>query len=158
MTQRKPKLRVLMPLWLAAALLLGLGVYASRAQPALDTANPINKAAQISTEAESGVLAPAEAHGEMPSQSVSAEQRARLAREEAQGGSLAERSVSVLGMVVFLLIAWVFSANRRAVNWRLVAWGTGLQFIFAVLILKTAPGRWVFEGSTTPSRTPRLHR
>lgn len=57
-----------------------------------------------------------------------------------------ERLVSLLGIAVLIGVAWLFSTHRRAVNWRLVAWGTGLQFIFAVLILKTGPGRWVFDG------------
>jgi CNT family concentrative nucleoside transporter len=144
MTQRKRKLRLLVPLWLTAALLLGLGVYSGRAQPAQDTANPITQAAEIGAEARSGVLQPADKE-DLPSQSMSAAQRARLAQEEAQGGSLVERLISVLGMVVFLAIGWIFSTNRRAVSWKLVGWGTALQFIFAILILKTAPGRWVFE-------------
>lgn len=57
-----------------------------------------------------------------------------------------DRWVSLLGIGTMIGLAWLFSTNRRAVNWRLVAWGLGLQFIFAVLILKTAPGRWVFDG------------
>jgi nucleoside permease NupC len=35
------------------------------------------------------------------------------------------------------LIAWAFSTDRRRINWRTVAWGTGLQLVFALLILKT---------------------
>ena len=37
------------------------------------------------------------------------------------------------------------SDNKKNINWTLVAWGLALQFIFGVLILKTAPGLWVFE-------------
>jgi concentrative nucleoside transporter, CNT family len=51
-----------------------------------------------------------------------------------------------VGLGVFILIAWLLSVNRAAVRWRVVAWGVGLQFTFAVLILLTAPGRGVFEG------------
>lgn len=53
--------------------------------------------------------------------------------------------VSVLGLLVFIGLAWSVSANRRRFPWRTVAWGLGLQFIFAVLILKTAPGRLFFQ-------------
>ena len=52
--------------------------------------------------------------------------------------------VSGLGLVVMLAIAWVFSRNRRAINWRTVGWGVALQFIFALLVLKTPPGRAFF--------------
>ncbi|MGE0490957.1 MAG: NupC/NupG family nucleoside CNT transporter [Vulcanimicrobiota bacterium] len=52
--------------------------------------------------------------------------------------------VSGLGVAALLAIAYVFSENRKAVSWRLVAVGTGLQFLLAGLVLKTSPGRWVF--------------
>ena len=37
------------------------------------------------------------------------------------------------------------SSDRWRVRWRPVVWGLGLQFVFAALVLRTAPGRWVFE-------------
>jgi CNT family concentrative nucleoside transporter len=42
----------------------------------------------------------------------------------------------LLGLAVLVGIAFLFSADRRAVNWRLVFSGFLLQFAFAVLILK----------------------
>ena len=53
--------------------------------------------------------------------------------------------VSLLGLVVFIGLAWLISANRKSFPWRTVLWGLGLQFAFALLILKTAPGRAVFD-------------
>ena len=53
--------------------------------------------------------------------------------------------ISLLGLAALLVTAWACSTHRRKFPWRTVAWGLGLQFIFAVLILKTAPGRKVFE-------------
>lgn len=53
--------------------------------------------------------------------------------------------VSLLGLSVLLGIAYAASNNRRAIRWRIVGWGIALQFIFAVLILKTAPGYAVFR-------------
>lgn len=50
-----------------------------------------------------------------------------------------------LGLAVLLLIAYLFSTNRRAINWRLVSVGIGLQLVFAVLVLYTQSGEWVFE-------------
>ena len=52
--------------------------------------------------------------------------------------------ISLLGLLVMLGLAWLCSTDRRRINWRTVAWGTALQVVFALLILKTAPGRWVF--------------
>jgi CNT family concentrative nucleoside transporter len=55
-----------------------------------------------------------------------------------------QRAISVFGMFVLLLLGWLMSADRRAVPWRVLAWGTGLQFVFAVIILKTPAGEAVF--------------
>ncbi len=57
-----------------------------------------------------------------------------------------QQLISLLGIPVFLGIAWAASTNRRAIRWRLVAWGMGLQFAFALLILKTPPGYALFDG------------
>lgn len=62
-----------------------------------------------------------------------------------QTTSLGTRLRSALGIVVFLLIAFLLSSNRSAVNRRIIFWGLGLQFLFALLILRTPPGRWIFE-------------
>ncbi len=51
----------------------------------------------------------------------------------------------LLGAVVILAIGYVFSTNRRAINWRTVAWGLGLQIVFAFIVLKTSVGQTVFE-------------
>ncbi|PSQ90288.1 MAG: NupC/NupG family nucleoside CNT transporter [Bacteroidetes bacterium QS_8_64_10] len=51
----------------------------------------------------------------------------------------------VFGLAVLLGLAYAFSTNRRAINWRIVGVGVALQIVFALLILKTTPGRLVFE-------------
>jgi len=53
--------------------------------------------------------------------------------------------VSLLGLVVFIGIAWGISNNRRQFPWRAVLWGLGLQLTFGLLILKTRPGAGVFD-------------
>jgi len=55
------------------------------------------------------------------------------------------RLLSVVGLLSFIGLAWLISSNRRLFPWRTVVWGLGLQFTFALLILKTAPGRMVFD-------------
>lgn len=51
----------------------------------------------------------------------------------------------LLGMAALLGIAWAFSANRRAIPWRVVAAGIGLQLVLALLILKVPGARGLFE-------------
>ena len=55
-----------------------------------------------------------------------------------------ERYVSAFGLFVMIGLAWLMSSQRWRVNWRLVAMGLLLQFTFAWLTLKTAPGRELF--------------
>ena len=55
------------------------------------------------------------------------------------------RAISFLGLFVFIGICYAMSDNRSKINWRLVAWGMGLQLLFGVLVLKTGPGLWVFQ-------------
>jgi len=45
------------------------------------------------------------------------------------------RFTGVLGLLTMLLLAWVFSTNRRAIRWRTVIWGLSLQMVFAFLVL-----------------------
>ena len=59
--------------------------------------------------------------------------------------SLADRAIGLIGIIVILGIAWLVSYDRRKIPWRLVAAGLGLQTVFGLIVLKTAPGRWFFE-------------
>jgi CNT family concentrative nucleoside transporter len=55
------------------------------------------------------------------------------------------RFVSLLGMVVILAAGVLLSKNRRAITWRVVAWGLGLQLLVAVFVLRTNLGYNVLE-------------
>lgn len=44
-----------------------------------------------------------------------------------------------------LAIAYLFSKDRRAIRWRTVAWGLGLQIIFAFLVLRWSVGQAVLN-------------
>ena len=48
---------------------------------------------------------------------------------------------SFLGLAGMFLIAWIFSENRRAAQWRLALIGTSLQFV----LVKTEAGRFFFS-------------
>lgn len=56
-----------------------------------------------------------------------------------------DRAMSVVGLFALVGLCWLVSTDRKKVNWKLVAWGMGLQFAFGVLILKTEPGLWFFQ-------------
>lgn len=50
------------------------------------------------------------------------------------------RLLSLLGMLVILAAGALLSRNRRAISWRVVAWGLGLQLLVAVFVLRTNIG------------------
>jgi CNT family concentrative nucleoside transporter len=56
-----------------------------------------------------------------------------------------ERAISALGILLFIGISYALSVRRDAVRWRTVAWGLGLEFVFALIILKTPWGLNVFK-------------
>ena len=51
------------------------------------------------------------------------------------------RFTGLLGLLTMLLLAWLFSTNRRAIRVRTVAWGLGLQIVFACAVLRWSVGR-----------------
>lgn len=59
-----------------------------------------------------------------------------------------DRFIGILGVIVILGIAYLFSENKKKINWRLVATGLGLQIIFALIILKVPFGRKAFEAAS----------
>ncbi|MGC8728400.1 MAG: NupC/NupG family nucleoside CNT transporter [Elusimicrobiales bacterium] len=56
-----------------------------------------------------------------------------------------EKLISFIGIFILIAIAWVFSKNKKAVNYKTVLMGTLIQLIFALLVLKFPPGRKFFE-------------
>ena len=55
------------------------------------------------------------------------------------------RFTGLLGLLVFLGLAYAFSTNRKAIRWRTVAWGLGLQIIFAFLVIKWSYGQTILH-------------
>ena len=55
--------------------------------------------------------------------------------------------ISLFGIFVLLLVAWACSQDRTRFPWRTVLSGVGLQFVFALLILRTETGNAVFVGA-----------
>lgn len=56
------------------------------------------------------------------------------------GAAVPPGALAALGVVAFLCIAGACSSNLRAVSWRTVAWGLGLQLLLALFVLKFSIG------------------
>jgi CNT family concentrative nucleoside transporter len=54
------------------------------------------------------------------------------------------RGQALLGVFAFFALGATFSHNLRAVNWRTIAWGIGLQLGLALMILQ---GKWTVNGT-----------
>jgi CNT family concentrative nucleoside transporter len=59
--------------------------------------------------------------------------------------ALGHIAFGLFGLAVLVGIAFLFSNNKRAVSWKLVASGVALQLVFATLVLKLPFGRDVFN-------------
>jgi CNT family concentrative nucleoside transporter len=55
------------------------------------------------------------------------------------------RLTGVLGMLTMMGLAFLFSTNRRAIRYKTVAWGLGLQIVFAFIVLRWDAGRNAFQ-------------
>jgi CNT family concentrative nucleoside transporter len=55
------------------------------------------------------------------------------------------RFTGILGLLTMLGLAYAFSTNRRAIRLKTVAWGLGLQFAFAVCVLRIGAGQRLFQ-------------
>jgi CNT family concentrative nucleoside transporter len=55
------------------------------------------------------------------------------------------RFTGILGLLTMLGLAYAFSTNRRAISKKTVAWGLGLQVVFAVFVLRSDTGQWLFQ-------------
>ena len=53
---------------------------------------------------------------------------------------------SAFGILVFLILAWLFSEDRTRIPWRTLLAGIGLQFLLAVLLLWWPPFKLMFMG------------
>jgi concentrative nucleoside transporter, CNT family len=51
------------------------------------------------------------------------------------------RFTGILGILAVLVAAWLGSTDRKAIRWRTVYWGLGLQFAFAFLVLRFSYGQ-----------------
>src|SRR5579862_3618631 len=55
------------------------------------------------------------------------------------------RFVGILGIIFIIGLCYVFSTNRRAIRYKTVAWGLGLQIALAFLVMRWSVGQMVFS-------------
>lgn len=55
------------------------------------------------------------------------------------------RLMGFVGLLTMMSLAYAFSTNRRAIRVKTVLWGLGLQFTFAVLVLRLDAGRGALQ-------------
>ncbi len=55
------------------------------------------------------------------------------------------RFAGLLGIIVFLSIAYLFSTDRKAIRVKTVLWGLGLQFLFAWIVIRYTWGETVMD-------------
>ena len=67
------------------------------------------------------------------------------AQQATASRSLGTRLTGIFGLVLILGIGVALSRNRRAISRRVVAWGIGLQLVFAVFVLRVSWGRDIFR-------------
>jgi CNT family concentrative nucleoside transporter len=59
--------------------------------------------------------------------------------------SLASRLSGLVGLALILAIGILLSHNRSAIRWRVIAWGLGLQLLFAIFVLRIPAGQALFR-------------
>ncbi len=58
---------------------------------------------------------------------------------------LTARFTGVIGMVLIILVGYALSSDRRAIKWKVVGWGVGLQLTFAIFVLRIPFGQELFR-------------
>jgi CNT family concentrative nucleoside transporter len=62
-----------------------------------------------------------------------------------QGFSFDSLLRGALGMLILLVIAFIFSNNRKRINWKSTALGISIQILLAIGILKVPAVQWIFN-------------
>jgi len=56
-----------------------------------------------------------------------------------------DRWIGVLGILLILGVAYLSSTDRRAIRWRTIVWGIGLQILFAFAVLRWPWGQYALQ-------------
>ncbi len=56
-----------------------------------------------------------------------------------------DKFTGLIGMALIILTGYLLSSNRRAIKWKVVGWGVGLQVVFAIFVLRVPFGQELFR-------------
>ena len=87
----------------------------------------------------------AAAQDTVAAQDTAAAQVAAVPPVAAASRGIGSRLTGLFGLVLILGIGIALSRNRKAISWRVVAWGVGLQAVFAVFVLRVPIGQKIFS-------------
>jgi CNT family concentrative nucleoside transporter len=121
---------------LAALVLVAVALFAAWAAPALAWRGFASLTAQQQSQ-DTVTRAPAPppiAAAPQPSQPV-----------RAAPVTLVDRLAGLLGLAFIVGLGVLLSRNRSAIRWRVVAWGLGLQVLFAIFVLRIPAGQALFR-------------
>jgi CNT family concentrative nucleoside transporter len=57
---------------------------------------------------------------------------------------MTQHLIPLLGFFALAGIAWLFSAHRRQIQWKPIAWGLGLQLLIGLLVFRLPGSRQIF--------------
>ena len=68
------------------------------------------------------------------------------------------RFTGILGLLIMLGLAYLFSTNRRAIKLKTVLWGLGLQIALAFLVLRWTYGQGLIKtAGDVVNKVPAIH-
>lgn len=53
--------------------------------------------------------------------------------------------ISFIGIFALMVVAWLFSTNRRLMNWRAIGWGVGLQLALGAMVFHAPHSKDLFQ-------------
>ncbi|HET7024493.1 MAG TPA: nucleoside transporter C-terminal domain-containing protein [Gemmatimonadales bacterium] len=65
--------------------------------------------------------------------------------DQATHTPLRQRLRGLIGLALIIGVGILFSSKRHAIRWRIIAWGLGLQFAFAIFVLRIPFGQNLFR-------------
>ena len=121
-----------------ATLLCSLAVFALPRAIYSSVAPAFTQQQQPSRDSVANAATPVAAPADTPPQTAAAP------RAPAPVGLLT-RLTGLIGMAMIIVVGWLMSRDRKAIDWRVIATGLVLQVIFAIFVLRVPLGQEIFR-------------